>query len=384
MLLSFPHMGNLAKGIAKVCQKLSIPHLIPSSPGPKALELGQALAPEASCLPFTLVLGNMREALELGADTLIMLGGSGPCRFGYFIYLAEKILKNEGYEFRLLLIDKGKTWRSFSILRKESGVNWPQLLRTIHFGWEAVACEENLARLEREYVPLVMDSREFQGFLANCRKKLEAAERLQDIREIQYSAFQYLRSSKLRPTEDILRVGLVGDIYTLLEPYANHFLEEMLLARGISIVKEMSLSNWIPNVLLPWRKGPYKKRLLEYAAPYLADSVGGFGLESVANTRKLGLGAVDGIIQLFPLGCMPEIVAKSALNKICLREDIPILSITMDQHDSTTGFITRVEAFLELMQTQKRKKQTLTTDIRYPIFDYEDIFSADTSEARFS
>jgi predicted nucleotide-binding protein (sugar kinase/HSP70/actin superfamily) len=131
----------------------------------------------------------------------------------------------------------------------------------------------------------------------------------------------------------------------------------------------MSLFNWIPNALLPWRKGPYKKRLLEYAAPYLADSVGGFGLESVANTRKLGLEAVDGIIQLFPLGCMPEIVAKSALNKICLWENIPVLSITMDQHDSTTGFITRVEAFLEVLQAQKKERPLggQTPDIRLPI-----------------
>ena len=369
MLLSFPHMGNLAKGISKICQKIHIPYLIPSPPGPKALELGQALAPEASCLPFSLVLGNMREALEMGADTLIMLGGSGPCRFGYFIYLAEKILKNEGYEFQLLLIDKGKTWRSFSILRKEAGVTWPEFLRTIYFGWEAVVCEESLARLEREYLSRVKKTQNFQVFLSSCRQELDRAETLEDLKQIKDKALNYIGDADFHPPEEILRVGLVGDIYTLLEPYANHSVEELLLARGVSIAKEMSLSNWIPNALLPWRKGPYKKRLLEYAAPYLADSVGGFGLESVANTRKLGLEAVDGIIQLFPLGCMPEIVAKSALNKICLWENIPVLSITMDQHDSTTGFITRVEAFLEVLQAQKKERPLggQTPDIRLPI-----------------
>ena len=39
---------------------------------------GCKYAPEYSCLPFKLILGNMLHSLEQGADTVIMLGARAP------------------------------------------------------------------------------------------------------------------------------------------------------------------------------------------------------------------------------------------------------------------------------------------------------------------
>lgn len=75
MLVSFPHMGRLHFALEKVFRIMEIPYIVPPFPGPIALHKGSELAPEGSCLPFCLVLGNMCEALERGADTLVMLGG---------------------------------------------------------------------------------------------------------------------------------------------------------------------------------------------------------------------------------------------------------------------------------------------------------------------
>lgn len=354
MILSFPRMGNLHLALEEVCRYLELPYLLPSPPGPKALSLGRELAPEGSCFPFILVLGNMREALEMGADTLLMLGGSGPCRFGYFVYLAERILKNAGYSFHILRIDQGYHWENYKFLRQNRRISLPHLLMAIQRGWRVLVCLETLDELKREYLSLTPNPHYFEEYLITCKNNLNRVTKSSDIEEIRLGALEYVHTMSIKHEQRALSIGLVGDIYTLLEPYANQQIEQLLLDKGTRVFREISVSQWFPNVFLPWRKKGYRKKLLRDAFPYLRDTVGGFGLESVSNSRKWGKEGIDGIIHLFPLGCMPEIVARSALNNLGLREKHPILSVTMDEHDSMTGFVTRIEAFLEMI-TEKKK-----------------------------
>lgn len=349
MLLSFPLMGKLHLALTGLCKNLNIPYIVPSPPGPGALNKGKELAPEGSCFPFLLVLGNMREALDMGADHIIMLGGSGPCRFGYFVYLAERILKDAGYQFTMLKIDRGHNGEVLQALHRASHTSWTNLAKAVHYGWRMVVVNELLDSMEREYLPRAIDKKDFQEKLASWRWELADINELGMVKKIEKKALNYLENTSFLPAQGVRRIGLVGDIYTLLEPFANYNIEKYLLDKNIAIYKEMSISNWIPNVVIPWRKGPYRQGLLSYAYPYLRGSVGGFGLESVANTLRYQQYKIDGVIQLFPLGCMPEIVARSVLNKIGREQGIPLLSITMDQHDCLTGFETRIEAFLEML-----------------------------------
>lgn len=355
MLVSFPHMGKMHLALEKVCQTLHIPYLTPPLPGPDTMKMGQELAPEGSCLPFCLVLGNMRQALELGADAIVMLGGSGPCRFGYFVYLAVKILKAAGYEFTEMIIDKGYHLQNYRTLQQMAPVSLPALISAAHLGWELVCGEELLDKIKREYAPLVVDPTGFAEFTASARSSLRKADSVQETALLRRSIIRHLNTLEMHPEDNVIRIGLVGDIYTMLEPFANYQVEGFLAERQVAVYKEMSVSGWLPNILLPWKKGDYRRRLLENAHPYLTCSVGGFGLESVANAHLMNNGHVDGIIQLFPMGCMPEIVARSALDKMCRDEKTPALFITLDQHYSRTGFETRLEAFLDVLYAKKQR-----------------------------
>ncbi|MDX9872009.1 MAG: hypothetical protein RBT41_06295 [Clostridia bacterium] len=355
MLVSFPHMDKMHLALEKVCQTLQVPYLTPPLPGPETLKRGQELAPEGSCLPFCLVLGNMRQALDMGADAIMMLGGSGPCRFGYFVYLAVKILKAAGYEFTEMIIDKGYHRQNYKILRQMAPVSLPALIQAAHLGWELLCGEEILDRIGREYAPLATDRPGFNEFMASARSSLRKAASPQEAILLKRSVITHLHSLEMYPADSVIRVGLIGDIYTLLEPFANHQVEDFFAARNVAVYKEMSVSGWLPNILLPWKKGVYRRNLLENAQPYLTSSVGGFGLETVANARVMGQKHIDGLVQLFPMGCMPEIVARSALDKMCRDQKTPALFVTLDQHHSPTGFETRLEAFLDVLYTKKQQ-----------------------------
>ncbi|MBI5846756.1 MAG: hypothetical protein HZB31_02170 [Nitrospirae bacterium] len=84
MKLTVPHMGLLSVAYTRVLRQ----HGVDMQPPPKAtirtLNLGVKYSPEFACLPFKINLGNMMEALDNGADAILMPGGYGPCRFGYY------------------------------------------------------------------------------------------------------------------------------------------------------------------------------------------------------------------------------------------------------------------------------------------------------------
>ena len=53
---------------------------------------------------------------------------------------------------------------------------------------------------------------------------------------------------------------------------------------------------------------------------------------------------------------MPEIVAQNILPKVSREEDIPILSLVLDEQTGKAGYITRIEAFIDLIKRKRMKK----------------------------
>ncbi len=57
------------------------------------------------CVPCKLIFGNYVEALEAGAEALIMFGGPGTCRLGYSARQQERLLRQWGHSFTAHLFD---------------------------------------------------------------------------------------------------------------------------------------------------------------------------------------------------------------------------------------------------------------------------------------
>jgi len=102
MRVSMPHMGNLYIPFKAMFQTVGTDFVIPPVNSQRSLSLGTRYSPEGLCLPFKLTLGNMIEAAELGADTIVMAGGYGTCRFGYYARLQKEILHDLGYDIEMI------------------------------------------------------------------------------------------------------------------------------------------------------------------------------------------------------------------------------------------------------------------------------------------
>jgi len=93
------------------------------------------------------------------------------------------------------------------------------------------------------------------------------------------------------------------------------------------------------------------------AKPYLAHFVGGHGQETVGSTVKFARKGFDGIIQLLPLTCMPEIVAAGILPRIQEAYNVPVMTLTVDEHTGRAGIQTRLEAFVDLLERSRCHKE---------------------------
>jgi predicted nucleotide-binding protein (sugar kinase/HSP70/actin superfamily) len=123
---------------------------------------------------------------------------------------------------------------------------------------------------------------------------------------------------------------------------------------GIEVDRSVTVSEWvidhiIKNALHLPRDMSYK----EAAKPYLGTMIGGHAQETIGNTILYAQKGYDGVLQIYPLTCMPEIVAECILPAIERDFNIPIMTLIIDEMTGEAGYQTRVEAFVDLLYKRR-------------------------------
>ena len=179
--------------------------------------------------------------------------------------------------------------------------------------------------------------------LQQAYREVDRADSVDMVRRALEEGIANLQSVPQDRQRSVLAIGVVGEIYTILEPFVNFRLEEQLGEMGVVVRRKIWLSDWIFHhlVLSAFRK-QREAQLVSLARPYLQHFVGGHGLESVAHTVQLARGGVDGIVHILPFTCMPEIVAQSILPSVGEDYQLPILTVVVDEHTGIAGIRTRL------------------------------------------
>ncbi|MGE5541843.1 MAG: CoA protein activase, partial [Bacillota bacterium] len=151
-----------------------------------------------------------------------------------------------------------------------------------------------------------------------------------------------------------VRIGIVGEIFMILDAFSNLEVERRLGEMGVYVHRFLSMSDWVRSNLLPKSFTPPGERdLVESARPWLNHFVGGHGVESVGGATVYARMGFDGVIQVMPFTCMPEIVAESVLRGVAKDMDIPVLTVSLDEHTGEAGLQTRLEAFVDLLSRKR-------------------------------
>jgi predicted nucleotide-binding protein (sugar kinase/HSP70/actin superfamily) len=149
----------------------------------------------------------------------------------------------------------------------------------------------------------------------------------------------------------VLRVGVVGEIFMVLEDYANMNVEARLAEMGVEVHRGLWLSDWLNDRFrfLPFRRNQ-SRWALRSASPYLFSPCGGESVKSVGKSAYFARQGFDGIVHLMPFSCMPELVAQTILARLSSDFNLPILTLTYDEHTSSGALETRIEAFVDLVK----------------------------------
>ncbi|MDQ7095835.1 CoA protein activase [Desulfosporosinus sp. PR] len=367
MKVTFPHMGNAWIAIQALFESLNIEVVVPPVNNKQTLTLGTKLAPEAACLPLKLNLGNYIEASQEGADTIVITGGIGPCRFGYYGEVERQILRDAGYNLEVVTLEppdgslKGLAQR----IRYLAGTknSWPSILKALRFAYLKCVALDQVEDLIHAARPRLPDPQETELLYEESKKRLAQAMTVKGVqatvRWLQESirdrqAKGHAPGEKHRP----LRIGIIGEIYTILDPYTSVGIEEQLGHLGVEVDRSIYLSGWVGNHIFQGLAQGYRsiRSYHSHAKPFLPHFVGGHGQETVGAAVKFAKEGFDGIIQLFPLSCMPEIVAASVLPRVQETYQIPIMTLIVDEHTGQAGIQTRLEAFVDLLERPRQKR----------------------------
>jgi len=359
MKITAPYLGMLHRAYGPVLKNVGVEIVYPPKPTKRTLDLGTKHAPEFACFPFKVTLGSMMEALELGADTIFMIGGWGPCRFGYYDVIQEQILKDLGYQFIMGSANNPDNLRDMlDLMQRISGSRSKLSLYKIFFSIliRLSFLDYTLKRYfhSKPYEAVFGDAdRIFEKSLSLIEHSFSLYQLLKSVSIISF----WFRRMKKRNGVHPLRVAMVGELFTVLDPSANMEIDMWLARRGIEVLKSVWLSDYANDRFRfkPFRRNQFKFSS-RYARPYLRFHSGGESIESVGKTVYFAKNGVDGVIHIFPFTCMPELVAQTILTKVQKDLDIPVLTLIIDEHTAPGGVETRLEAFIDLLERRRKRR----------------------------
>lgn len=356
MKLTFPHMGNMYIVVKGLLEYLDLEVIVPPKSNQRTLDLGVKYGHEFACLPLKVCLGNLIEAYELGADTMIFAGGVGPCRFGLYAEVQNETLRDLGYNYDLLVLEPPDKHLGQFLKRIKTIIgnkSWFRVIEAIKFAYEKAYGVDIIERKVQYLRPREKKLGTVDAIYVHVLNTIDNAQDFRGLKEAISLGLNKLDQTPIDKDKEVIKIGLIGEIYTLLEPFVNLDIEKELGKLGVEVTRSLYLSEWINDHLL---MGFYRKNnsvpYVKLAKPYLNHFVGGHGRETIGYGIHFANTGYQGLIQIAPLTCMPEIVAHSILGKIREDYNIPILTLYVDEQSGKAGTITRLEAFVDLIKRQ--------------------------------
>ncbi|MEE1228660.1 MAG: hypothetical protein U0K57_06790 [Lachnospiraceae bacterium] len=348
--IAFPRIGSYNYPVKYFIEEgLNQKYILQPQMTRKTMSLGTKYAPDAVCTPFKTTLGSEIEALEAGADTLIMT--MGLCRLGYYGELQEQILRDLGYRFDMVNFAEYTTGKSRDYLKvlKRLNPKYNKVKAGLAFK-DALKMVEYIDKVEAEYYKncgFETKKGSYKKALDAFYHDLEHSHKKADIDEAYEKVKASFKSIKIKKDDIPLRVGVIGEYFTVMDPFSNLDIEQTFADLGVEVHRWMNLSN--RNIHYSGEKN-MNVRIHDLDRFEM-------GPTSTANiwcARDYAERGFDGIVHVKSAGCTPEIDVMSVLQNISQDYKIPILYITYDSQTSDTGLQTRIEAFYDMIAMHKK------------------------------
>ncbi len=345
--VSFPHLGNYYVPLERLFTRgLDVEYVVPPAITKKTLELGSLHSPDYICAPFKFNMGNYIETIEKGADTLVQTGGV--CRLRYYGELQSQIIKDLGHDVRFITLSRGALSKPVTLYQSFKEINPAMSVKQIGSTLPVVMTMiESMDKVE-DFVRKNSGFQKAPGVLETVQEdfmqRLRRTDSKKDVKKLYKKTTDHLLEIPLDKPKNPIRVGVIGEYYTIMEPFSNHDIEKELAKKGIVVDRWVNLTNTLFRK--DWKR---KKRVRRYTKYFM----GATSMFTVDQGLRFAKQKYDGIIHVKSFGCTPEMDAMPVLQNISRDYKIPILYFTFDSQTSDTGIQTRLEAFYDMIMMRK-------------------------------
>ena len=361
-IIAWPRMGRIDIPLKALLVSLGAKVVIPPPNSNEALEIGVRNSIEGICLPYKLNLANYIMALDKGANTLMMFQAPGSCRLGNYTKMAQKTLKQMGYEFDMVIFDMYKskmkqTLQAFWHVTR--CINPWRYYKGFSLGFNKFFAIDTAERLLFYTRPREIHKGDAEKCYNKWLQIVDETNSVWKAKQLKKAIIKDFKQIPINKDKKVPIVYLIGEFFVLLDPYTNQNIEKELGEMGVEVQRQIMFGDWLEHVLKPsifYRKESHRERSVRYAKKYMKRAIGGECIETIGDTVYAAKHGVDGIIHISPFSCMPEIVAQNILPKVSKEEDIPVMSLVLDEQTGKAGYITRIEAFIDLVKRNKLRK----------------------------
>ncbi len=362
MRVTFPRMGTSWVAFKSLIETLGVEVVLPTPVNRNLVKFGVKHSPEFVCFPFKATLGELKSALDKGADTIIMAIDCGPCRFGFYASVQERIFRDVGYDsFRLVpldqadLLDFGWVKTLFEVAPSGGLFKYSKFVKAVIFFLKKCLFLQNIHTAEGIFRAYERTRGATTHIVDDLVQKLDETNTFSELRKFQSVIYDKFNKLDIDSTRNPLRVGIAGEIYIILEPYVNLDIRRRIGEMGVELYQSLSLYDWIAHKL---HVNFHRKWLEHVAEPYMPLDIGGEAVWVLGDYITRASEGFDGFIHDYPFTCMPEITARTIItNRLKKIYDLPTIFFSFDEQSGVEGFRTRLEAFIDLMEARREHKR---------------------------
>lgn len=346
MKITAGHLGPLAFAIQTSFQDLGIKMVLPPLSNSLTKELGEKNLKSELCYPLKLLLGNYLSQKDIKPEIVIFYNGCDLCNLTpasnvFLDIFAEYSWHPEAYYFNVT--DKKEFIKDYYFnLKKISGASALKVIKAIILGYKKFLLFEHLDNVFYTIRPTIADHHKGEEIYSSFLEKIAGATSFFSYKEIKKDINNLL---KLYPPDyNVPHIGLIGDAFSLNEPYIHQYTDRKLGYLGCIT------DRWLNNKLI--KKKDSKKIKLE---KFLKNNYGVLTPRELLKTNNYIGKSYDGIVYISPFACNPSDAVRNQLSFIQKETGIPIISLVFDTHTSDTGLESRLEAFVDLVKIRRNK-----------------------------
>ncbi|MFH1359263.1 MAG: hypothetical protein ABIH37_05215 [archaeon] len=361
MKISFYRLGNMWIALKAIIEKIGVEVVDPPKITKRTLEFGTRHSPESACEPFKYILGEFKDAIDSGADTIFDFNSNSEegCRLLQYNTGPISILERLGYNIKTIAWGGRSQREVFGDFKKEiPSLTFLKFQLAELFGVIKVIYIEWLEDYVNQLRPYVSKKEKCNKLMEEGLELFEKADSYWKLFKVKRKILKKEGEIPINKNAYPIPVMVVGDLFKIVEPESNYHIFERLGNLDIIPFRSYYLSHGLRR---SGKVGPWGKKSLRYrkkfAEPYIHKEMAIGTLASVGDVViALKKGKIKGIIHTYNFTCMPEIINSVIYKKIAKDFKVPLLSLVSGEHQTEVHQDTRLEAFVDLLKKKEEEK----------------------------